>query len=120
MRTAGGSIAPALAGMLAIDSLAPLTDVVVMRHTDCGTGWWSDEGVKKVLMERSGGKGVGRLREAVEKMDFCESHGSDGDERLLREDVEWLRGSALVREEMKGRVVGMMYITETGEAKVVC
>lgn len=120
MRTAGGSIAPAVAGMLAIDSLAPLTDVVVMRHTDCGTGWWTDEGVKKVLRERSGGKGTGRMGEKVEEMDFCESHGHEGDERLLRQDVEWLKGSALVREEMKARIVGMMYVTETGEAKVVC
>lgn len=73
-----------------------------------------------MLTERSDGKGFGRSGEKVEEMDFCESHGHEGDERLLREDVEWLRGSALVREETKGRIVGMMYVTESGEARVVC
>lgn len=121
MRTAGGSVEPALAGMLAIDTLAPLTDVIVMRHTDCGTGKWKDEDVRKALRERAGEmKGVGRRGESVNDMEFGESMGDAGDERLLREDVDWLKASPLVREQTKERIVGMLYVTETGEVKVVC
>lgn len=121
MRTAGGSIEPALAGMLAIDSLAPLTDVIIMRHIDCGTAYWTDEGVRKALRERSDRNGmVGRRGESADSMGFCESSGNSGDEELLKKDVEWLRASPIVRQQTKARIVGMIYVTETGEAKVVC
>lgn len=125
IRTPGGSVEPALAGMLAIDSLAPLTTVIVMRHTDCGTAAWTDEAVREALRERSGGGGghgvvVGRRGESLDDMVFCESKGDSGDERLLREDVEWLKASPLIREQTKRNLVGMIYMTHTGEAKVVC
>lgn len=123
MRTAGGSIEPALAGLLAIDSLAPLTDVIIMRHTDCGTAKWTDEGVRNALAERSGGAAagiVGRRGEEVQNMAFCESRGNLGDERLLRDDVRWLKASPLVREQTKRSLVGMIYNTATGEVNVVC
>lgn len=54
------------------------------------------------------------------EMRFGESVGDMGDVGLLREDVEWLRKSPLVREAMRRRVVGMLYKVETGEAVVVC
>lgn len=123
MRTVGGSIEPALAGMLAIDSVGPLTDIVIMRHTDCGTAKWTDEGVKKVLIDRCGDdEVVGRRGENLVAAGFGESVGdqSYGDERLLREDVEWLKASPVIRKEMKGCIVGMMYNTGTGEVKVIC
>lgn len=136
LRTVGGSLAPALGGLLAIDNLPghALTDVIVMRHTDCGTARWTDDGVRAVLRERccssssNGARGegedamgmVGRRGESVMEMGFGESVGEMGDVGLLREDVEWLRKSPLVREAMKRRVVGMLYSVETGEARVVC
>lgn len=123
MRTPGGSVDPALPCLLAIDSVAPITDVIIMRHTDCGTAYWTDDSVLKVLKERSGVTPeamVGMRGEKVADMTFCGSEGHKGDEQLLRQDIRWLKESPLVRDEMKTRIVGMLYITATGEAKVVC
>ena len=116
--------------MLAIDCVGQISDVVVMRHTDCGTGRWTDEGVRRVLRERveSGEKGFGaggakgRNGEGLEEMRFCESMGSEeeADEEMLRGDVAWLRSSGLVRAEMRGRIVGCVYETGTGGVRVVC
>lgn len=121
IRIAGGSIEPALASILAIDSIAPLTDVIIMRHTDCGTAYWTDEGVRKALRERANGeKMVGRRGEAVSSMAFCESEGDAGDEQQLRQDIEWLKASPLVRDGTKSKLVGMLYTTHTGRVRVAC
>lgn len=119
IRTAGGNVQPALSSMLAIDSLFGFTDVIVMRHTDCGTTSWTDEKIRDLLEERSGGRGMeGRRGEKLQDMGFCESVGDM--EQLLKEDVEWLRNSPLVRDEMKKGIVGAMYDVDTGKTSVIC
>ena len=121
VRVAGGNLAPALGTMLAIDSLSGFTDVVMMRHTDCGTGLWTDERIRESIEGRTAvdhAALVGRRGEKLSEVPFCESVGDM--EALLREDVGWLKNSPVVREGMKERIVGMMYEVETGKAKVIC
>lgn len=119
MRTAGGSVRPAVPALLAIDGMMAIKDIVIMRHTDCGTAYWTDSSVREVLKERCGPAWEVEKNE-VEKMDFCGSNGDRGDEHLLKQDVEWLRNSSLIRDQFKARIVGMIYQTDTGKASVVC
>ena len=97
-----------------------------MRHTDCGTAYWTDEGHRAMLRERvcAGAdaereKGlVGRRGEKLEDIGFCESQGNM--EELVKKDIEWLKGSPLIREETRKRIVGAMYHTETGVVDIIC
>jgi carbonic anhydrase len=74
MRTPGGSVDSALPCLLAIDSVAPITGLIIMRHTDCGTAYWTDDSVLKVLEDRSGVAPVdmmGMRGDRVTDMTFC-------------------------------------------------
>lgn len=71
------------------------------------------------MEERGGGKILeGRRGESLQDMGFCESVGDM--EQLLKDDVEWLKNSPLISEETKKSIVGAMFVTETGEVKIVC
>ena len=69
--------------------------------------WWGREGVG------------GEKRESLQDIGFCESAGDSMEERL-KEDVEWLRKSSLIREEMKKGMVGRCIMLKTGKVEVVC
>ena len=119
IRVGGGNIQPALPTLLALDTEIGITDVMVMRHTDCGTRRWTDDKVRKALRERSDGQDlVGRRGEKLEDMNFCESVGDM--EELVKGDVEWLKHSPLVTEDTKKSIVGAMYHVDTGKVSVLC
>ncbi|TKA57549.1 hypothetical protein B0A55_12413 [Friedmanniomyces simplex] len=108
IRNAGGNIETALPDILALDVLLGLQEIVVIKHTDCGSLAYTDEGVKRVLGERAPG-----MQEEIAKMEFGSIAGKTL-EQGLREQVDVVKGSGLVREDLKARIRGFVFDLASG------
>ncbi|KAF7560388.1 hypothetical protein G7046_g3752 [Stylonectria norvegica] len=111
-RNAGGSVREAMRDILIMDQLFGLKELAIVHHTDCGTLQYTNEGIVKGL------KGVVDEKHwaEVEKIDF----GANTDmEASVKSDLEWVRASPLIREELKPGIQGFMFDIKTGLVKRV-
>jgi hypothetical protein len=70
-RTTGAETKSTFPGILALDTLVTLTDILVVKHTDCGGLVIRDANVKKQLLELAP-----RSEDKIKAMQFAEITGS--------------------------------------------
>ncbi|MCJ1384035.1 hypothetical protein MMC17_007151 [Xylographa soralifera] len=111
IRNVAGRPKLSLTDIVTITELAPITDIMLLHHSDCGATHFTEESLKKQVRARVSGHD-----EELEAMYFGEIVGGDL-ERSVREDVEYLRTSPFVKKELKlhGYVIDII----TGELKTV-
>ncbi|KAF2489009.1 carbonic anhydrase [Lophium mytilinum] len=106
-RNPGGSTASALPGLLAIDNLVTLEDIIVVKHTDCGATIFRDDTIRETIKQR-----VPDHATEVDAMSFGNITTSLEDS--VRENLSFLKGSALIRKELADRCVGFVFDIKTG------
>ncbi|MCJ1374008.1 hypothetical protein MMC20_005238 [Loxospora ochrophaea] len=96
--------------ILTIDAFIPLKEILVLHHTDCGATHFTDDAVRAKLMER-----------LPENKEFgTMSFGAIADlDQSVREDVNFLRTSPLITEELAKQTRGFLYDIETGELREI-
>ncbi|KAF2807426.1 carbonic anhydrase [Mytilinidion resinicola] len=106
-RNPGGSTMSALPGLLAIDSLVTLEDIIVVKHTDCGATIFRDDAIRDTIKQRVPNRAV-----EVDAMTFGNITTSLEDS--VRENLRFLKGSDLVRKELADRCVGFVFDIKNG------
>jgi carbonic anhydrase len=112
-RNTGGQIKPLLNDFLAIDHLIQFERVLIVHHTDCGTLQFTSDEVRAGLMARDPSAAAAA---EINSGHFC---GISDIEASVVDDVKILKGSALVREELKDSIQGFVYEIETGRLRAV-
>ena len=95
--------------------MVSFTEIIVLRHSDCGSTFYRDDGLKAVLRERIAGREVEDID--IDSMVFGACTTSP-EERCL-EEVVWLRDHPLLRKELRQKVFGGVYNLETGKVEKV-
>ncbi|KAK5701514.1 hypothetical protein LTR97_004329 [Elasticomyces elasticus] len=103
IRNAGGNINMALPTVLAIDCLLGLKEIMVVKHTDCGTLAYTDEGVKTVLAERAPS-----AKKEIEEL-YVGSIAGKTLEQGLKEQVGEVKAGQLLRPELKSSIRAFVY-----------
>lgn len=107
-RNAGGNIQTALPSILAVDALIGIDEVLVIKHTDCGSLAYTEKGVKDALKERAPGR-----EKEIDEMELGSIAGKTLEQGLV-EQIAVVKGSDLVREEMKGGIRAFVHDLITG------
>lgn len=105
IRNAGGDIQNAMPSILAIDSLVKFTDLVLVKHTDCGSLVFRDEKIKKGLYAREGL--TAEHKEEIGRYRFGENLVTI--EESVRRDLQYLAGTPFLRPELKSNASGFVY-----------
>jgi carbonic anhydrase len=109
IRNAGGNVQMALPNVLALDALVRLDEIMVVKHTDCGSLAYTTEGVNNVLRERAPGK-----KDQIEKMELGSIAGKTL-EQGVKEQVAAVKASELLRAELKPKIRGFVHDLVSGE-----
>ena len=112
IRTAGGDFQTALPAVLAIDSVINFNHAIVLKHTDCGSLVFRDANIKAQLKDRVGGSG-----KDVDAMRFGEN--TAGMDEAVRQDLKFIKESALVSKAIKENVTGMLFHLDSGKVEVI-
>lgn len=107
LRNVAGYPEPSLKDILLVDSFLGLTDIMVGKHTDCGATHFHDEDIRARLRDR-----VPERRGEIDGWEFGKIRNSL--EEAVRKDLEFLRGSEFIREELKERRWGFIYDMKSG------
>ncbi|KAI3320659.1 carbonic anhydrase [Xylariaceae sp. AK1471] len=107
VRTASGTPARNIIDIVAIDNLVGLTELTVVKHTDCGALHMTENDIHNHIISYNpdlAGKlddfSVGTTTDIVQK---------------TREDVKLLKSSPLIRKELRDTVSGLLYDIKTGK-----
>lgn len=103
----------ALPNVLALDTLVGFNEIMVVKHTDCGSLVYTNEGVKGVLAERSPGQ-----KDEIENMELGSIAGKTL-EQGLKEQVGVAKASKLLREDLKPSIRAFIYDIISGDLKEV-
>lgn len=107
IRNAGGRVSEdAIRSLVISERLLGTNEIVVIHHTDCGMLTFRNEDLTAKIKEDLGVETAGR--------DFLPFSDL---EQSVRDDVETLRGSELIPDEIT--VSGAIYDVETGEVREV-
>ncbi|KAK4502659.1 hypothetical protein PRZ48_006085 [Zasmidium cellare] len=108
IRNAGGSIKDALRSILISQHMLGTREVILVKHTDCGTASFTNEEAHETVNDNQG--------EVTVPPDFDFMPFVDP-ETSVREEVAWLKS---LKALYKGTVVsGLVYDVETGKVKQV-
>ena len=77
---------------------------------DCGATYWNDAFVHKDLLEQHPEK-----EDEIRKMTFLPVDPKNLEASVV-EDVDFLRGNKLVREDLRQKVHGFLYDIKTGDS----
>jgi carbonic anhydrase len=109
IRNAGGNPQMALPNILALDALVDIHEIMVVKHTDCGSLVFTEKGVKGVLKQRP------PMRELeIDEMDIGSIAGKTL-EQGLREQVGFVKGSDLVKAELKQNIRSFIFDIASGK-----
>ncbi|KAH8165083.1 hypothetical protein CIB48_g3158 [Xylaria polymorpha] len=101
-----GTPARNIIDIAAIDRLAGLTELIVIKHTDCGATYITENDVRNHIIEHNP-ELAGKLE------NFTLQTTTDIVERT-KLDVELIKSSPLIRKELRDTVVGLLYDIKTG------
>jgi carbonic anhydrase len=101
IRNAGGCAREAVRSLAVSQHLLGTTEIVLIRHTDCGMGKYSNEQIQEKVAEASGADTSG-----VDFRPFSDL------EQAVRDDVSFLEGSDLIARDAVIR--GFVYDVKTG------
>ncbi|KAL1901022.1 hypothetical protein Sste5346_002087 [Sporothrix stenoceras] len=103
-RNMGGSVKTALRDIVTADTLFPtLKEICIIHHTDCGTTHVKEAAVKQHIKNTT--------KEDAD-IDIYTITGSI--EESIQADLEWVRNSPYLREELKKNAQGFFYDIKTG------
>ncbi|GAW20480.1 hypothetical protein ANO14919_099860 [Xylariales sp. No.14919] len=108
VRTASGSPARNLNDIAAIDNLTTLTELIVIKHTDCGALYMTEEQIRAHIRTHNpdvdgqvlNNVVVGTTHDIVER---------------TRKDVELIRNSPIIRKELRETASGLLFDITTGK-----
>jgi carbonic anhydrase len=106
IRNAGGCAREALRSLAVSQHLLGTNEVIVIRHTDCGMGKYSNDQIAEKVAHASGGNPSG-----IDFRPFTDL------EEAVREDVEFLKASDLIAGDSAIR--GFVYDVKTGSLSEV-
>lgn len=114
IRNVGGNVEMALPNVLALDEfVGGLAEIMVVKHTDCGSLAFTNEGVKSALKVRAPD------REAeIEKMNIGSIAGKTL-EQGLKEQIGAVKANVLVREDLKPKIRAFIYDISKGDVREV-
>ena len=112
MRCVAGHPQPVFNDILALDTFVSFDEIMILHHTDCGSTYWTDESV---------GSKVKEWFPAMETEEYVKGVNTwgatskeDGPEVAVKKDLEWIRGTGLVRKELLARTRGFVYDVKNG------
>ncbi|KAH8670129.1 carbonic anhydrase [Tricladium varicosporioides] len=105
MRNIAGHVTPALNDILALDAFLPISEIMVIHHTDCGASHFTNDIIRQKMKER-----LPTHRE-VDSIDFG---GFKDLEQSVKDDLNILRSSPLVRKGLADKAVGYVFDIKTG------
>ncbi|TGJ75888.1 hypothetical protein E0Z10_g10945 [Xylaria hypoxylon] len=108
VRTASGTPARNLNDIVALDNLTTLTELIVIKHTDCGALHMTDEQIREHVRTHNPDIDDQVLNEVV----VGTTH--DIVERT-RKDVELIRNSPIIRKELRETTSGLLIDITTGK-----
>jgi len=113
IRNAGGNVEMALPNILALDTLLEFQNIMVVKHTDCGSQMYTVKGVKDVLKERAPSS-----EKVIDRMELGSIAGKTL-EQGLKEQVGSVKGSELLRGDLKAKIRGFVHDLISGELREV-
>ncbi|KAI0518369.1 hypothetical protein F5B22DRAFT_645133 [Xylaria bambusicola] len=110
VRTASGTPARNIMDIVAIDRLVGISELVIVKHTDCGALHLTEEAIREHMVKHNpdlAGKvndvTVGATTDIVER---------------TRQDVDIIKSSPFLRKELRDNVSGLLFDIKTGKAKI--
>ena len=114
VRNAGGNVEMALPNVLALDEfLGGLPEIMVIKHTDCGSLAYTNELVKGALKLRAPDR-----EDEIEKIDIGSIAGKTL-EQGLKEQIGAVKANVLVREDLKPKIRAFIYDISKGDLQEV-
>ncbi|KAI1311152.1 carbonic anhydrase [Xylaria venustula] len=107
VRTASGTPVRNIADIVAIDTIAGLSEVIVVKHTDCGASHITDDAVRRHIVKHNPD-----LAGKVD--DFTAAAFTDLVQRT-KQDVDVIKSSPLIRKELRDTASGLVYDVKTGK-----
>ncbi|KAI1153538.1 carbonic anhydrase [Nemania diffusa] len=111
VRTASGTPARNIPDIAVIDKLLGLTELIVIKHTDCGATYITDNDVRDHIIKHNPDL-TGKLE------DFTILATTDIVKRTQL-DVEIIKSSPLIRKELRDSTSGLLYDIKTGKVTKV-
>ncbi|KAL6890047.1 carbonic anhydrase [Trichoderma evansii] len=102
-----GRVAHQFENMLFLDHFLHFEDIMIIHHTNCSAGIFKNDEIHRALEERAPGHPSIRLP------------GFESLEQSVRDDIEFIKRSPLVRKELADRTTGYIYDIETGKLNIV-
>ncbi|UPX12363.1 Carbonic anhydrase [Ascochyta rabiei] len=109
IRNAGASARDAFRSLVISQQLLGTTEVLIVKHTGCGMLTFDNKTAKDLVRKN---KGEVAAKE-IDDIDFLTFQDL---EAKVKEDVEWLKGTAV---EEGVRITGWVYEVETGRTRQV-
>jgi carbonic anhydrase len=103
----------ALPNILALDAMLEIKEIMVVKHTDCGSQKYTTEGVKTILKERAPAED-----DAIGRMNLGSIAGKTL-EQGLEEQILAVKSSPLVREDLKQKIRAFIFDLTVGDLKEV-
>ncbi|KAI8625820.1 carbonic anhydrase [Xylariaceae sp. FL1651] len=107
VRNASGTPARNLIDIAAIDRLAGITEVIVVKHTDCGATHITSDQVREHILKHNPDA-------AAELANFSLQTTNDIAKRT-KEDVDLIRSSPLIRKELRDTASGLLFDLKSGK-----
>ncbi|KAI0394948.1 carbonic anhydrase [Xylariaceae sp. FL0594] len=107
VRTASGTPARNILDIVAMDKLVGLSEVIVVKHTDCGALHTTDAEIRKHMIEHN--------PDLAGKVDDVAFQATTDIVERTRLDVEIIRTSPLIRKELREAASGLLYDIKTGK-----
>ncbi|KAI0467774.1 carbonic anhydrase [Xylaria cf. heliscus] len=106
MRTASGTPARNMIDIATIDRLAGLTEVIVIKHTDCGATYITEHDVREHIIKHN--------PDLAGTLDDLDLQSTTNMVERTRLDVELIKSSPYVRKDLREKVSGLLYDVKTG------
>lgn len=110
IRNAGGSAQDALRSIIISEQLLGTTEILIIKHTECGMLTFRNEDARAVVEKNLGAEAV----EEIKDLDFLPFPDLEG---AVRKDVQFLKDSKVIPSNI--RISGWVYEVETGKVRSV-
>ncbi|KAI1750606.1 carbonic anhydrase [Xylaria castorea] len=107
VRTVSGSPERNIRDIAQIDKLLGLTELIIIKHTDCGTTYITDDEVRDYVVEHN--------PHMAGKVDDFTLHNTKDMVEGVKFDVELIKSSPFLRKGLRDTVSGLLYDIKTGK-----
>ncbi|KAI1184262.1 carbonic anhydrase [Nemania serpens] len=111
VRNASGSPAGNIFDIVALDSLLGISEVIIVKHTDCGATYMTGHDVRNHITKHNPG--------LAGTLDDLPDLTTTDIVQKTRDDVDLVKSSPLVRKELRDTVSGLLYDIKTGKVSKI-